>query len=79
MSQADEPNQPECFWCKIGRFKRRVEEIAFSETTDRGDIHVRVTIPMSVCERCGYRTWGEAAEEIINDAVLREYHKLPRP
>ncbi|HYB09045.1 MAG TPA: hypothetical protein VEJ16_05190 [Alphaproteobacteria bacterium] len=79
MPQSDEPVQPDCYMCKIGRFNIRVEEIAFSETTDRGDIHVRIAIPMSVCDHCGYRTWGAAEEELINDAVLREYHGLPKP
>jgi hypothetical protein len=37
VSHANELDHPDCYMCKRGRLQRWVEELAFSEATDRGD------------------------------------------
>ena len=54
----------------------RAEELAFHQSTSRGYIRCKVTIPMSVCERCGAKSWDEAAEALIEEAARREQDKL---
>jgi hypothetical protein len=34
-------------------------------------------IPIETCGRCGSKTWNEAAEAAIEQAVRQEYDKLP--
>jgi hypothetical protein len=66
-----------CDFCKIGQIAKRQEEIAFRQWTDRGYVSCRVVIPIDVCDRCGLRNWDEAAEAIIEEAVRKQYEKLP--
>jgi hypothetical protein len=33
-------------------------------------------IPVGVCDHCGSKSWEEAAEAIIEEAVRKEYEKL---
>ena len=65
-----------CDLCKRGSVIRREEEIAFHQWTDRGYIFCRAAIPMSACQFCGAKSWDDAAEEIIEAAVRKEYDKL---
>ncbi len=66
-----------CPLCKQGHFARRDEEIVFLQWTERGPVRCRVTIPVAVCGQCGFSTWDENAERLINEAVHRERDKLP--
>lgn len=50
-------------------------ELAFRQWTDRGYVHCRVSIPMDVCTKCGFRSWDDTAESVVEDAVRREYDK----
>jgi hypothetical protein len=34
-------------------------------------------VPLRVCGRCGSRDWTEETEALIDEAVRREYDKLP--
>jgi hypothetical protein len=36
-----------------------------------------VRIPMGTCDGCSARSWDEAAEAIIEQAVRQAYEKLP--
>lgn len=62
--------------CKKGHFARRDTEIAFLQWTDKGPVQCRVSIPMEVCSQCGFKTWDERADRLLNEAVLRERDKL---
>lgn len=66
-----------CDICRQGRIAIGNEELAFHQWTDLGYVFCRVSIPMATCDRCGAKSWDEAAEAIIEDAVRREYAKLP--
>jgi hypothetical protein len=64
-----------CTFCR-GQMVSEHRELAFRQATAKGDVSCRVTIPMEVCTRCGYTTWGEEAEAAIDAAVRREHDKL---
>jgi hypothetical protein len=49
-----------------------------SQWTDRCYIHCRAEVPIGLCDRCGWEYWNQEAEAIIEEAVQREYEKLPR-
>jgi len=66
-----------CDFCEQGRVIRRTEELAFHQWTSRGYVFCKVKIPMGTCERCGAKSWDEAAEALIEDAVRQQYDKLP--
>ncbi len=66
-----------CELCKRGRIVRRIEAISFQQWTDKGYVFCQASIPMTVCAHCGSRSWEDAAERIIEEAVQREYKKLP--
>ena len=66
-----------CDFCEQGQVIRRSEELAFHQWTSRGYVFCKVTIPMGTCERCGAKNWDETAEALIEEAVRREYDKLP--
>lgn len=54
----------------------REEELAFNQWTDRGYVSCRVTIPVSTCGYCKTRSWDEAAEAVIEEAVRKAYDQL---
>jgi hypothetical protein len=66
-----------CPLCQRGHLIMRNEEIAFHQSTDKGDISCRAVIPMEICDHCGSKSWGAEAEEIIAAAVKGSYDKLP--
>jgi hypothetical protein len=65
-----------CQLCRQGDVIKRSEEMSFHQWTDRGYVFCRVTIPLGVCRHCGMKSWDEAAEAIIEQAVRQEYEKL---
>jgi hypothetical protein len=66
-----------CDFCRRGRVMIRRQNIAFRQWTDKGYICCEVSIPIGICQRCGAKTWDEAADAIIADAVRQQYDKLP--
>ena len=66
-----------CDICRQGRIAKKSQELAFHQWTDRGYVFCRVSIPIATCDRCGARSWDEAAEAIIEDSVRRAYDNLP--
>jgi hypothetical protein len=74
MSAADDANV--CQFCRRGPLTAGSREIAFHQSTDKGYVFCRVTVPMTICEQCGAMTWDSRAEAIIEEAVRREYDKL---
>jgi hypothetical protein len=65
----------ECPICKKGHFATREEDMAFLQWTDKGIVRCRATIAVAICDACGFKTWDEDAERLLNDAVRREYAK----
>jgi C4-type Zn-finger protein len=66
-----------CPICRRGRLTTQVEKLDFSQRSDKGPVRCRVSIPVTVCDACGHKAWSSDAETAIQEAVLREYNKLP--
>jgi hypothetical protein len=66
-----------CAVCKRGHIGKHPEHFAFTQWTDKGIVSCEVKIEVSVCNHCGFRAWDETAEAAMNEAVRREYAKLP--
>jgi hypothetical protein len=66
-----------CLFCRRGRVVARNKEIGFYQSTDKGDVVCRVTVPVGVCDQCGSITWDAHSEAAIEAAVRQEYDKLP--
>ena len=66
-----------CPICKSGRFETRQEELSFLQWTDKGPLRCRIVVAVSVCGRCGYKTWNNETEAHIQEAVVQEYNNLP--
>jgi hypothetical protein len=66
-----------CYFCKRGEFIKRTEEIAFHQWTDKGYVFCRVSATLGVCNRCGSWDWNDEIEAKIQEAIRREYEKLP--
>jgi hypothetical protein len=65
-----------CELCRRGRKIKRDEELAFHQWTDRGYVFCRETITMDICDHCNARSWDEAAEAAIEEAVRRAYDQF---
>ena len=66
-----------CASCRQGRVIKRNQEIAFRQRTDKGYVFCRVTIQIGICAQCGAKNSDDRAEAIMDEAVRREYDKLP--
>ena len=75
-SMTDPGDAVRCDFCKVGNLVRGNRPLAFRQWTDRGYVVCEVVIPMGVCDRCGSKSWDEAADTIIDAAVRQEYEKL---
>jgi hypothetical protein len=65
-----------CEFCQQGNVFRRNDPMSFHQWTDRGYVRCRVTIPMGICDHCETKTWDEAAEAVIEQAVREAYDRL---
>ena len=65
-----------CALCKVGSLIRSDREIAFKQRTDKGYVFCRVMVPMDICDHCGWKTFNEDAEAIIDQAIRDGYEKL---
>jgi hypothetical protein len=66
-----------CELCKQGPLLTREERLAFQQKTSKGYVFCEVIVPTRTCEMCGAKSWDEAAEVIIEEAVRRAQEKLP--
>jgi len=66
-----------CGLCRHGKIRRNMQEITFHQWTSKGNVSCTVIIPIGICDKCGAKHWNEETEAIIEDAVKREYDKLP--
>ena len=64
-----------CSFCNQGRLVKQTQHLSFNQWTDRGYVFCSVDVPVQVCESCGSKTWDDAAESLIEEAVWREYDK----
>jgi len=68
-----------CPVCKYHQILKRTIDLAFHQMTDRGRVNCRVALQHSVCPHCGFKCLDSAAEATLDEAVRREYSKLPTP
>lgn len=66
-----------CPFCKQGHIVKVTRKMTFQQMTDKGRITCRIEVPVGACSRCGSETLDAEAEETIDQAVRREYDKLP--
>jgi hypothetical protein len=66
-----------CPFCKQGALTRQNLELAFRQWTSKGYVFCRVDVPIGVCASCSSRSFADAAEAMIEDAVRREFERLP--
>jgi hypothetical protein len=66
-----------CDFCKKGRVIESRREIKFRQSTDKGYVHCRVTMPVGVCDHCGSWSFEQEDDKILEEAFRREYDKLP--
>jgi C4-type Zn-finger protein len=72
----DDDTDESCPVCKRGRLALHNEEISFHQWTDKGYVFCHAAVPVKVCKGCGFKSWDDAAEAAIEEAVRREYDKL---
>jgi hypothetical protein len=65
----------DCDFCRRGRVIKRSEDIGFYQWTDKGYLYCRATVPVGVCDQCGMKSWDDASESIIEEAVRRAYDR----
>jgi hypothetical protein len=66
-----------CNFCEKGHLTWRLEEMAFRQSSDKGDVHCRVALSVGTCGNCGSKTVEPGADRIFDAAFQREYDKLP--
>ncbi len=64
-----------CDFCRRGRVIKRNEDIGFYQWTDKGYLYCRATVPLGACDQCGMKSWDEASESIIEEAIRRAYDR----
>ena len=72
----DSAETDRCDFCEQGKVMKRNETLAFHQWTSRGYVFCKVAIPVGTCDRCGAKSWDEAAEALMEQAVRREYDRL---
>jgi len=67
----------DCDFCRRGRVVKGSEDIGFYQWTDKGYLYCRATVPVGVCDHCGMKSWDDASESIIEEAIRRAYDRRP--
>jgi hypothetical protein len=75
MSDVDQGES--CPLCKYHQMERVTIDFTFHQMTDRGRVTCCVRLPRSICPRCGFESLDADAEVMLDEAVRREYDKLP--
>jgi hypothetical protein len=73
---SEESSDDVCELCHRGHAVKQRERMRFHQWTDRGYVLCEVTIPVGICGRCGMKSWDEAAEAIIEQAVREARDRL---
>jgi hypothetical protein len=71
----DKADTDRCECCEQGKVIKRNEVLGFRQWTSRGYVSCNVQIPVWTCDRCGAKSWDEAAEGLIEQAVRQEHGK----
>jgi len=74
---ADADVSESCPICKRGWMVKGTADLTFHQMTDRGRVTCRVALPISRCSHCDFQTLDAEAEAAMDEAVRREYDKLP--
>jgi hypothetical protein len=66
-----------CGLCNQGRIIKQNREVAFRQRTDKGYVSCKVVVQLGVCTHCAGMSSDATAKAIMDEAVRREYEKLP--
>jgi hypothetical protein len=75
MSAEGEPIS--CDFCQQGQLVKQMKEVPFRQLSDKGYVHCRATLPISVCDNCRFQSMDKEAEKILDATFQREYDNLP--
>jgi hypothetical protein len=67
-----------CESCRMGSVTKRIEEIAFFQSSDIGPIHCRVRVAIGVCNVCHARLVDEGFDKAVDEAFRQAYGKASR-
>jgi hypothetical protein len=65
-----------CDICRKGRVIRRMEAMAFRQSSDKGYVRCDVTVLIGTCEACGAKSLDPGSTKMLDEAFQREYAKL---
>jgi hypothetical protein len=74
MAAEEEPVT--CDICRKGRVLKRMEEMAFRQSSDKGYVRCHVMVLIGTCEACGAKSLDPGSTKILDDAFQKEYAKL---
>jgi hypothetical protein len=74
---SDDSDADLCDFCRVGRVTMHSEEISFYQWTDKGYVFCRSAVALRICARCGSKGWDDTTDVVLDEAVQREYVKLP--
>jgi len=66
-----------CPLCRRGQMVGATVDFTFRQMTDRGRVTCHLPLPISACSHCGFEMLGTKAETEMDEAVRREYDRLP--
>jgi hypothetical protein len=66
-----------CDFCREGRLTSSLKELKLRQLSKKGYVHFSAVVTVRVCDFCGAKSFEAGAEQILNEAFEREYHKLP--
>jgi hypothetical protein len=65
-----------CEICRKGLVLKRMEAMAFRQSSDKGYVRCEVTVPIGTCEACGAKSLDPGSTKLLDEAFQREYAKL---
>ena len=65
-----------CDICRKGRVLKRMEAMAFRQSSDKGYVRCDVTVLIGTCEACGAKSLDPGSTKLLDEAFQREYAKL---
>ena len=68
-----------CPVCKGRHLVRITRELSFRQVTDKGRVNCSIGVPVGTCTQCGFQMLDGDAQAMLDQAVRREYDKLPSP
>ena len=68
-------HQSSCDFCKKGPVLWHLEEMAFRQSSDKGYVRCRATLPVGTCAHCGAKSLAENSDEIFETAEASSRHR----